>query len=281
MDRRSFFSASGGAVAATAAMTSVAQAQATDVRQTLAAASVIEEIKKRGVLRVGLSTFVPWVMRSKSGDLIGFEIDIVNQLAQDMGWKAEFLPTAWDGIIPALLTGKFDVIISSMAVTAQRLLSVNFTDPYSSSGLQIVANREVAKGLATYESFNRANVTLTARRGTPAGTAQQQVMPKASLRVFEDDALALQDVLNGNAHGMIASVPFPEHSAKRNEKLLFVPVERALLPWYSGFALRKGDPDALNVFNHWIRLKQNAGFIEQRHQYWFKTLEWEDQVARN
>lgn len=281
MDRRKFFSASGGVLVATAAMTSVAQAQAADARQALAASSVIEEIKKRGILRVGLSTFVPWVMRSKSGDLIGFEVDIVKQLAQDMGWQVEFTPTAWDGIIPALLTAKFDVIISSMAVTPQRLQSVNFTDPYSSSGLQIVANREMAKGMLTYEAFNRADVTLTARRGTPAGSAQQQTMPKASLRVFEDDALALQDVLNGNAHGMIASAPYPEHSAKRNDKLLFVPVQSLLLPWYSGFALRKGDPDALNVFNHWIRLKQVAGFIEQRHAYWFKTLEWEDQVARN
>ena len=281
MDRRKFFSASGGVLAATAAMTSVAQAQAADARQALAASSVIEEIKKRGILRVGLSTFVPWVMRSKSGDLIGFEVDIVKQLAQDMGWQVEFTPTAWDGIIPALLTAKFDVIISSMAVTPQRLQSVNFTDPYSSSGLQIVANREMAKGMLTYEAFNRADVTLTARRGTPAGSAQQQTMPKASLRVFEDDALALQDVLNGNAHGMIASAPYPDHSAKRNDKLLFVPVQSLLLPWYSGFALRKGDPDALNVFNHWIRLKQIAGFIEQRTAYLFKTLEWEDQVARN
>ena len=82
MDRRSFFSASGAAVAAGAAMTSVAQAQTGDARQALAAASVIEEVKKRGTLRVGLSTFVPWVMRSKSGDLIGFEIDVVKQLAQ-------------------------------------------------------------------------------------------------------------------------------------------------------------------------------------------------------
>lgn len=281
MDRRSFISASGGAAAATLAMSSVAQAQSADPRQALAASSVIEDVKKRGQLRVGLSTFVPWVMRSKAGDLIGFEIDVTKQLCQDLGWQAEFVPTAWDGIIPALLSGKFDVIISSMAVTPQRLLSVNFTDPYSTSGLQIVAHRDKAKGFAKYEDFNRADVTLTARRGTPATVAAQQVMPKAAVRVFEDDALALQDVLNGNAHGMIASVPFPEHSATRNDKLLFVPVEGALLPWYSGFALRKGDPDALNLFNHWIRLKNTAGFIEKRHQYWFKTLEWEDQVARN
>ena len=72
--------------------------------------SLIEEIQKRGVLRVGMSTFVPWAMKDKTGKLIGFEIDVATRLAEDMVVKVEFVPTKWSGIIPALLTGKFDVI---------------------------------------------------------------------------------------------------------------------------------------------------------------------------
>ncbi|MEK9924547.1 MAG: transporter substrate-binding domain-containing protein, partial [Alphaproteobacteria bacterium] len=67
--------------------------------------SVIDDVVKRGKLVVGLATFVPWAMRDKKGDLIGFEIDVSRQLAKDMGVEVELVPTAWDGIIPALLAG--------------------------------------------------------------------------------------------------------------------------------------------------------------------------------
>ena len=90
--------------------TNVAFADST--RQSLSSESALEAIKKRGTLRIGLSTFVPWAMRDKKGDLIGFEIDVGKRVAADMGVEVEHIPTAWDGIIPALLAGKFDVILS-------------------------------------------------------------------------------------------------------------------------------------------------------------------------
>ena len=74
-----------------------------DTQQALSSESVLETIKKRGELRVGLSTFVPWAMRDKNGELIGFEIDVARKVAEDMGVGVDFVPTAWDGIIPALL----------------------------------------------------------------------------------------------------------------------------------------------------------------------------------
>ena len=55
--------------------------------------STIEQVQQRGVLRVGMSTFVPWAMKDKTGNLIGFEIDVAKRLAQDMGVKVEFVPT--------------------------------------------------------------------------------------------------------------------------------------------------------------------------------------------
>ena len=59
-----------------------------------------------------------------------------------MGVEAEFVPTAWDGIIPALIAGKFDVIISGITVTPERNLTVNFTDPYAHSGMRMIAHKK-------------------------------------------------------------------------------------------------------------------------------------------
>ena len=62
--------------------------------------STVEKVLQRGVLKVGISTFVPWVMKDKIGRLIGFEIDVARRLAEDMGVKVKFVPTKWSGIIP-------------------------------------------------------------------------------------------------------------------------------------------------------------------------------------
>ena len=65
-----------------------------ETQKQLTSESVIETIKKRGKLKVGMATFVPWAMRNKKGDLIGFEIDVAKKLAKDMGVKIQIVPTA-------------------------------------------------------------------------------------------------------------------------------------------------------------------------------------------
>ncbi len=255
--------------------------RAQDIRQQLSTSSVIEEVKKNGVLRIGLSTFVPWSMRDKKGDLIGFEIDVANKVAADMGVKTEFVPTAWDGIIPALLAGKFDVIISGMSITPQRNLTVNFTVPYAHSGQQMTANKKLAGGFKSLEQFNDPAVTITCRRGTSTCVAAQKVFPKVTLRQFDDEAQCLQEVLNGNAHAVITSAPKPKLWTLDHPDTLFMPSEENLTKSDEAFAVRKGDPDGVNFFDNWILFNTSNGWLQERHDYWFKGNDWKDQVASN
>ena len=77
--------------------------------------SMIDDVVKRGVLRVGFSSFVPWAMQDKNGEFVGFEIDVAKRLAKDLGVELQLVPTKWAGIIPrAAMAGKFDVIIGSI-----------------------------------------------------------------------------------------------------------------------------------------------------------------------
>lgn len=253
--------------------------QAQNAPQRLAADSVLETIKKRGAIKIGLSTFVPWAMRNKNGELIGYEIDVAKQLAEDMKVKAEFVPTAWDGIIPALLAGKFDLIIGGMTITPERNLTVNFTLPYANSGTHLVAHKVLAAGFTGLENFNSPDVVVTARRGATPATAAKRLLPKATLRQFDEDALALQEVLNGKAHAFITSTPTPAFEALKHPDTLFLPIPEPFVQGAEGFALRKGDPDALNFFNNWILLRQQDGWLKERHDYWFKTRDWANQVS--
>ena len=83
-----------------AALAGLTLLQALPARAQSAPDSAIETIKKRGSMMVGMATFVPWAMRDTQGNLIGFEVDVANKLATDLGVKLELVPTAWDGIIP-------------------------------------------------------------------------------------------------------------------------------------------------------------------------------------
>ena len=254
--------------------------RAQDARQQLSSSSVIEEIKKRGTLRIGLSTFVPWSMRDTKGELIGFEIDVANKVAADMGVKAEFVPTALDGIIPALLAGKFDVIISGMSITPQRNLTVNFTIPYAHSGQQMAANKKLAGNFKSLDQFNDPNVTITCRRGTSTCVAAQKVFPKVTLRQFDDEAQCLQEVLNGNAYAVITSAPKPKMWTLDNPDVLFMPTEENLTKSDEAFAVRKGDPDAINFFDNWILFNTSNGWLAERHDYWFRGNAWKEMVAK-
>jgi polar amino acid transport system substrate-binding protein len=253
-------------------------AGAGELQQKLAAESTLEAIMARGTLKVGMDTFVPWAMKDKSGRLIGFEIDVATRLAEDMGVKVEFVPTQWDGIISALQTGKFDVIIGGMGIVPKRNLKVNFTEPYDHTGMSLVAHRELAKGFASLEDFNRPEVTLAVKIGATPVMAAQKHMPRAQLKQFNAEAQVYQELLNGRVHAVVGSAPTPAFYALRYPDKLFLPVEGTFTREPIGFALRKGDVDTLNFFNNWIRVVAAEGWLQERKRYWFETQEWADLV---
>jgi polar amino acid transport system substrate-binding protein len=237
--------------------------------------SMLEQVMKRGLLRVGMSTFVPWAMQDKAGNFVGFEIDVANRLAQDMGVKAEFIPTKWSGIIPALLTGKFDIIIGGMGIRPERNLKVNFSIPYDHTGMSIVAHKKLAAGFKKLGDFNNANVSIAVRTGTTAAAAAKQWMPKAKLRLFDDESQAVQELLLGRVHAVVASAPLPAFQAIANPDKLFLPLKEDFTREPIGFALRKGDSDSLNFLDNWIRVVEAEGWLRERKHYWFETKEWE------
>jgi len=253
-------------------------ALASDIRQELSKQSMVEQVLQRGILRVGMSTFVPWAMKDKTGKLIGFEIDVARRLAEDMGVEIAFIPTKWSGIIPALLTGKFDIIIGGMGIRPNRNLKVNFSIPYDHTGMSLVANKRKAAKLTTLESYNSKDVTISARIGTTAVQAAKRFFPKAQLSLFDDEAQAVQEVLNGRAYAFVTSDPTPAFLAIKHSKRLFLPLTETFTKEPIGFALRKGDIDAINFVDNWILYVQAEGWLKERRAYWFGSRDWEKLV---
>jgi polar amino acid transport system substrate-binding protein len=86
-------------------------------------------------IRIGTEgAYPPWNNLNAAGELEGAEIDFGNEACQRMGAECEWVTQDWDGIIPALLNGKYDIIIAGMSITEERKLKVNFTNGYMNDG---------------------------------------------------------------------------------------------------------------------------------------------------
>ncbi len=100
----------------------------------------LDNILKNGELRVGISLFEPWAIQDDKGKLRGFEIDVANKVAEDMGVKVNYKVVPWSDIIGTLEKGQVDVIISGMAITPQRALKISFSTAYADSGIGLATH---------------------------------------------------------------------------------------------------------------------------------------------
>jgi len=236
-----------------------------DTQEEFRRESMIEQVIRKGTMKIGMSTFLPWAMRDKNGELIGFEIDIANRLAKDIGVKAEFVPTQWSGIIPALITGKFDIIIGGMGITPRRNLKVNFSLPYDHTGMSLVASKELAGGFKNLDDFNNPDITVVVRMGSTSAAAVKKYMPEAKLRQFDDESQAVQEILNGKAHAFVSSAPLPAFQALKYPEKLFLPLQGNFTKEPIAFAIRKGDFDSYNFLNNWITVVTAEGWIQKEN----------------
>src|SRR5271156_3423 len=147
----------------------------------------LAEIKKRGTLRVGVSLIVPWAMHDKDGNLIGFEIDVAKKMARDLGVEVEFAPDEFRYLVPDLLDNRFDVIISNFSVSANRAMQVNFSAPYNSTDLSLIANRKLAGDFQTMADFNKPSVTIGVLDSSLAVDVTSNAFPDAQLKTYVED----------------------------------------------------------------------------------------------
>jgi polar amino acid transport system substrate-binding protein len=245
----------------------------------LAKKSTIEQIMKRGELRVGFeSGYVPFEMTNKKGEFIGFDMDFGRRLAKSMGVKFVPINTAWDGIIPALMTGKFDIIMGGMTITQERNLKVNFAEPYIVVGQTILINKKLKDRVLSYKDLNNPKYILTSRMGTTGEQAIKKYIPKATYKGFESEAEAGLEVINGKADALVYDLPFCGflYGSQGKGKTIFLsdPFTYEPLAW----AINKGDPDFLNYLNNFLRQSKGDGFYDRMYKKWITGTKWKAEL---
>ncbi len=231
-------------------------------------ADLLDEIRSRGVLRVGQDAgYMPLYGSDESGNRIGFEVDLARKMAEILGVKLQFVIVNWDGIIPALISGKFDIIFSGMTITPERALRVDFTDPYLTVGQTVLYNTRRFSSPPSYEDLrNMKGLRVTVQLGTTGDEAAKRLFPNAQILRFDTMDEAAYQVASGKADIMVVDSIYARYMANKYSNLS---VTGELLTRENlGIAVRRGNLEFLHWLNTFIRWARTSGLIEELKEKW-------------
>lgn len=229
--------------------------------------SLLDQIKARGTLQIGLEgTYPPFNYQDENGQLAGFEIDLAQAIVAKLGVKADFQPTKWDGILAALEAKRFDVIINQVTITPERQVKYDFSEPYTVSGIQIITRAGEETKIS--KPADLAGKAVGVVIGSNYEKWLRDNAPKADIRTYDDDATRDQDLLSGRIDAVINDRLVAAARVKQYQgKLAAAGVPFA--PQSQAIALRKGNPELLTALNKALDDLRADGSLAKISDKWF------------
>jgi polar amino acid transport system substrate-binding protein len=228
-------------------------------------ASSLDEVKTKGVLRFGTdATYPPFESVDKDGKVVGFEIDIGNEIARRLGLKAEFMNTTWDGIFMALNAKKFDVIISSVSITPKRQEAYDFSIPYKDS-YQIVVVKKDEKEIKTKDDLKGKKVGV--QIGTTSEKEAKGVAGVAEVKSYNTFVEPFMELAFGRVDGVIVNGDVANNFIYRYPDK-FKTTGEPFLYNRQGIVIRKGEKELKEAIDRVLKEMIDEGWIKKlREKY--------------
>jgi cyclohexadienyl dehydratase len=226
------------------------------------AVSTLQTIKKNGELRVGTTgDWDPMSMKDPATNKYkGFDIDVMRELAKDLGVKVKFVPTEWKAIVAGITAGRYD-ISTSVTKTPKRAEVAGFTETYYKYGTVPLVLKKNSKKFSTWKSLNNKNVTIATTLGTSQEEKAKEFFPKSKLKSVEAPARDFQEVLAGRADGNITSSTEANKLVIKYPQLTIVN-DGEKNPAFLAMMVPKKDKTWNNYVSKWIKEKKASGFFE-------------------
>ena len=232
------------------------------------AQSALNEILDSGVLKVGTTgDWNPMTVRNPATNSYeGFDIDVMSELAADLGVEVEFVPTDWKTLVNGVVAGKYHMT-GSASISPPRMKVAGFSESYISVEIFPFTHTDKIDQFDGYESINQPGVKVATTLGTTFEALVKEWFPNAELKVVEAPARGFQEVIAGRADVFITSniegstlvQKFPLSRVKNTEPRAPTPIAM-LLP--------QADQVWINYVNNWIKVKQAKGFFEATRSKW-------------
>ncbi|MFM7181667.1 MAG: transporter substrate-binding domain-containing protein [Verrucomicrobiales bacterium] len=229
------------------------------------------------VLRVGLDpTYPPFEMRDSAGNLTGVSVDLAEAIGRHLGRRVEFVPMDFQGLEPALKTGKIDAIISSMTASPERAKRIAFSKPYVENGLCLLVPAN--SNLEGTEALDQPGRTVVVRTGTTGHTYASQFLTKAKVIPQELAESCANEVLNGNVDAFLYDqLSVLEYASRHPGKVKAIAKPFQKEPW--AVAVRKEDTALLDGINSALDAMGDGGPLAQAFDKYPVLRERRDQLA--
>jgi lysine-arginine-ornithine-binding protein len=228
------------------------------------AQTALQHVRQSGELRVGTDATYPPFETVEGDEYSGFDIDLVNAIAREMGVRARFINSGFDGIFPALQNGTFDAVISSVTITDERKASMLFSDPYYDSG-QLIAVREETQGITAPDNLKGKTV------GVQINTTAQYDLEKrdgVTVNKYNTIDLALLDLQNKRIDAVVGDAPVLKFMIFKSFRGLKT-VGRRFTDEKFGIAVAQGNEDLVQEINAALKKIKDSGDYDKIHEKWF------------
>jgi polar amino acid transport system substrate-binding protein len=239
------------------------------------ASPVIDRILQRGELAVGMAGNMPPLnMTSKEGELIGYEVDLAKAMAKAMGVRAKLKVIPFAELLPALQSGKIDLILSNMTITPGRNLKVAFVGPYFTSGKAFLTKIKTIALADEAQDIDAKNTKLVALKGSTSQAFVEEAIPGATLVAANDYDEAVKMVLEDKVHAMVADYPICVVSVFRYPDKGLLSVVTTLTYEPIGVGVPAGDPLLVNWVENFMGIAEKTGLLEKLKETWLLRADW-------
>jgi polar amino acid transport system substrate-binding protein len=240
----------------------------------MASAGTLDEISKRGVLRVACQTQgAPFSFVDRDGKRTGSSIDLVEMIAKEMGVKVKFLNYDWDGLIPALLSKKADMLAADMTPTLKRAMKIAFPEPYMYTGSVVFVKKD--SPIKTLKDAQKPGTKLAVLLGSTGENDAKKAFPEAKLKTYKGGGpILINAVVAGHTDAGVNDA-----SAVRGQAASYPPGSLRILDGQLSksplaFAVRYDSPDLLRWLDLFFLHTKLDGRLDANLDYWVNSLDW-------
>jgi len=233
------------------------------------AQSALNEILDSGVLKVGTTgDWNPMTMKNPAdNNYTGYDIDVMTELAKDLGVKVEFVPTDWKTLVSGVTSKKYH-LTGSASISPSRAKAAGYSTSYFSLATVPLILSKNADKFKDWGDLNKPDVTVAATLGTTQEKQVKRFFPNAKHQIVEAPARDFQEVLAGRADAHITSNVEAHKLVDKYKQMMIVPVSAPKAPTPIAMLLPQADQVWINYVNTWIALKTERGFFAALGRKW-------------
>ncbi len=233
------------------------------------AASALQDILNDGVLKVGTTgDWNPMTIKDPATNTYqGYDIDIMTELAKDLGVKVEFVATDWKTLVNGVVAGNYHMT-GSASISPSRMKVAGFSESYIAVEIMPFTTEDKLSRFNGWDSINKPEVKVAATLGTTFEKHVNNWFPNSSIKAIEAPALQHQEVLSGRSDVFVTSNIEGATLTKKFPKIKAIPVTEARAPSPIAMLLPQDDQVWINYVNNWIKIKKARGFFDTIGEKW-------------